>query len=121
MSERGERPTRAELRRRRYEGHALVTAHDRHSDPSHHIGPCSPDCRRGRVAHVHRAGRHLYRGPTARFAKAEFTRRYGPKKGAYVYGATIHKVKMEQLAAARLARRARVSPRNARRMMRRSR
>lgn len=109
------------VRRGRFEGHALFTHRAAHKDPSHHIGPCGPECRAGRATHVHREGRHLYSGPGAASARRDFIRRYGAKRGAYIYGATVARVKREQLAARGLARRARLSLRNARRMTRRSR
>lgn len=108
------------VRRGRFEGHPLYPCRRPHTDPSHHIGPCGPECRAGRTTHVHREGRHLYSGPGAAAAQRDFRRRYG-KRWEQVYGATVGKVKREQLAARQLSRRARVSPRVARRMMRRSR
>ena len=88
--------------RTRFEGHELVAHRHSHTDPSHHIGPCTSNDRAGRSSHVHREGRHIYDGPSSRGAKADFTRRYGKRKGAYVYGATIGKIKRAQLAARRV-------------------
>jgi hypothetical protein len=65
-----------------------------HSDPTHHIGACDAACRAGRRPHAHEA--HLYRGPGSGRARAEFEARYGKRKGAYVYGATVGKVRREQ-------------------------
>ncbi len=45
-----------------------------------------------------RQHRHLYRDGAEPRAKREFEARYGKKKGDYVYGATVGKVKRERLA-----------------------
>lgn len=110
------KPNPYALRRsaRRFEGHSLVRHRMAHSDPSHHIGPCSPPCRAGRIPHYHRDGRHLYSGAGASRAKADFERRYGKRKGDYVYGATIGKVRRLQLARRRAMRRP-ASPQHRRR------
>ncbi len=84
--------------RSRFEGHELKAHRHAHPDPSHHIGPCTAADRAGQASHVHREGRHIYDGKSSRYAKADFTRRYG-KKGGYVYGATLGKMKRAQLAA----------------------
>jgi len=39
---------------------------------------------------------HLYRNGAAKYEKREFEKRYGKKKGDYVYGATVGKVKRER-------------------------
>jgi hypothetical protein len=45
-------------------------------------------------------GKHLYRGKgTRRRQIEEFERRYGKKKGAYVYGATVGNVYRERQRA----------------------
>jgi len=45
-----------------------------------------------------RKRKHLYKYGNAKPEKLIFERRYGRKKGAYVYGATVGKVKRERLA-----------------------
>lgn len=83
--------------RTRFEGHALKAHRHAHPDPSHHIGPCTAADRAGQASHVHREGRHIYDGPGARYAKADFTRRYGVKKGPRVYGALLGKMHRQAL------------------------
>jgi len=54
--------------------------------------------RRGRRVRSHI--RHLYSTKKGRAAsRAAFTRRYGARKGRYVYGAVVGKVRREQAAA----------------------
>ena len=56
---------------------------------------------------VYMAKGHLYRGKgTEEREKLEFEKRYGHKKGDYVYGATVSKVKKEQTAKRMAAMRA---------------
>ena len=45
-----------------------------------------------------RRRKHLYREGAEPKMKREFEARYGKKKGDYVYGATVGKVKRERLA-----------------------
>jgi hypothetical protein len=44
---------------------------------------------------------HLYRNGAKGRELSEFEKRYGPKKGKYVYGATVGKVCRERLAERR--------------------
>lgn len=50
---------------------------------------------------------HLYRGGAKGARKRQFERRYGKKKGDYVYGATVGKVKREREAKRARERRSR--------------
>ena len=45
-----------------------------------------------------RVSSHLYRNGAESIEKRKFERKYGKKKGDYVYGAVVGKVKREQLA-----------------------
>lgn len=45
-----------------------------------------------------RRGGHLYKGGAKYREKKSFEKKYGKKKGDYVYGATVGKVKREQMA-----------------------
>lgn len=81
------------------DGHRVRTARDKHSDPSHHVGPCSPACRAGRVVHHHRlpmgtaTNRRLYRGGAKGAQLRRFKARYGSRKGAAIYGAVVGKIR----------------------------
>lgn len=67
----------------------------------HHGGSCGPSCRSGMVSHHHRSS-HLYRGSGTRGRERRaFERRYGKRKGDYVYGATVGKVRRERMARRR--------------------
>jgi hypothetical protein len=44
---------------------------------------------------------HLYRNGAKSRELSEFEKRYGTKKGKYVYGATVGKVRRERLAKRR--------------------
>ncbi len=48
-----------------------------------------------------RKTKHLYRDGAKRSEEREFERRYGKKKGDYVYGAVVGKVKRERSAKRR--------------------
>lgn len=86
------------------EGHPARIHQHAHTEPSHHVGPCGPGCRLGLRKHGHRiSGEHLYRGRGSIRARREFKARYG-KRAAYVYGATVGKVRREQRAARRRTR-----------------
>jgi len=82
-----------------------VHAHS-HVRPTHHVGPCDESCRKAMSPHA-----HLYRGPEGARTRAEFERGYVRRFEAQgespaeaqaharlVYGATVGKVKREQLA-----------------------
>ena len=52
--------------------------------------------------------RHLYSNPADRRAvEAEFERRYGARRGRYIYGATVGKVRRERVAIRARRRRGR--------------
>lgn len=56
--------------------------------------------RKGRRVRSYR--RHLYSNKKDRaIERREFTERYGPEKGRYVYGATVGKVRREKRASRR--------------------
>jgi hypothetical protein len=48
-----------------------------------------------------RVGKHLYRNGAKKNELREFQKEYGKKKGEYVYGATVGKVKRERQAKRR--------------------
>ena len=45
---------------------------------------------------MHKQGEHLYKYGAKNKEEKEFEDRYGKKKGKYVYGATVGKVKRER-------------------------
>lgn len=85
------------------DGHRVGSARDKHSDPSHHVGPCSPACRRGQVVHYHRlpngrpTNRRLYKGGAKGAQLRRFKDRYGAKKGAAIYGAVVGKIRRARM------------------------
>lgn len=84
---------------RNADGHRVRSARDKHSNPTHHVGPCSAACRAGKVVHYHRlpmgtaTNRRLYRGGAKGAQLRRFKARYGDKKGKAIYGAVIGKIR----------------------------